>query len=77
VPDVPVEVLGLPLNAPWLSVAEAIDYLLKVRPKVAIPVHDALLNETGLGLYRGVINRFAEPEAVELRVVPNGTSTEV
>lgn len=40
VPDRPVEVLALPVGAPWLNMAEAIEWLRVVRPRVAVPVHD-------------------------------------
>jgi L-ascorbate metabolism protein UlaG (beta-lactamase superfamily) len=40
VPDRPVEVLALPVGAPWLSMAEAIEWLRVVRPRIAVPVHD-------------------------------------
>jgi L-ascorbate metabolism protein UlaG (beta-lactamase superfamily) len=43
VPDVPVDVLGLPTAAPWLKIAEAVDYLRAVAPRVAIPIHQAAL----------------------------------
>ena len=43
VPGQDVEVLGLPTGAPWLKMAECGDYLRAVAPRVAMPVHDAVL----------------------------------
>ena len=43
VPDADVEVLGLPTAAPWLKLSEAVDLLRVVHPRVAFPVHDAVL----------------------------------
>jgi hypothetical protein len=43
VPDADVEVLGLPTAAPWLKLSEAVDLLRAVAPRVAFPVHDAVL----------------------------------
>lgn len=43
VPTVPVDVLGLPTAAPWLKLAEAVDYLREVAPRVAVPIHEAVL----------------------------------
>ncbi|HYD02911.1 MAG TPA: MBL fold metallo-hydrolase [Alphaproteobacteria bacterium] len=37
-----VEILALPVWAPWLKVSESIDYALHLKPKIAFPVHDAL-----------------------------------
>lgn len=43
VPTVPVDVLCLPTGAPWLKVAEAVDYLRRVAPRIAVPIHEAVL----------------------------------
>lgn len=43
VPDADVEVLGLPTAAPWLKLTEAVQLLRDVRPRLAFPVHDAVL----------------------------------
>lgn len=52
--DVPkcVEFLALPTGAPWMKLAEAIDYAKAVKPKVAFPVHDAMYTED---IRRGLI----------------------
>ena len=39
-----MEVLGLPTAAPWLKLSEAVDLLRAVRPRLAFPVHDAVLS---------------------------------
>jgi L-ascorbate metabolism protein UlaG (beta-lactamase superfamily) len=43
VPDADVEVLGLPTAAPWLKLSEGVELLRAVRPRLAFPVHDAVL----------------------------------
>ncbi len=35
-----VEILALPIAAPWMRLSEAIDYALKINPKICFPVHD-------------------------------------
>ena len=35
-----VEILALPLAAPWLKLSESIDYAKEVRPNICFPVHD-------------------------------------
>ncbi|MDB5239207.1 MAG: fold metallo-hydrolase [Candidatus Parcubacteria bacterium] len=37
-----VDVLALPVAGPWMKVAEAIDYALEVKPRIAFPVHDGM-----------------------------------
>jgi L-ascorbate metabolism protein UlaG (beta-lactamase superfamily) len=43
VPQADVEVLGLPTAAPWLKLSEAVGLLRAVSPRLAFPVHDAVL----------------------------------
>ncbi len=70
VPDMPVEVLGLPTAAPWLKASEAIDYLRAVAPRIAIPIHEGLLARPGV--YYGHYQRLA-PAATEVRLLePDG-----
>jgi len=47
VPDVEVTTLLLPVSAPWLKLAEALDFVRAVAPARAFPVHDAMLSEIG------------------------------
>jgi len=49
VPDVEVSTLLLPVSAPWLKLAEALDFVRAVAPARAFPVHDAMLSEIGAG----------------------------
>lgn len=50
-PDRPIEVLSVPIIAPWEKVSESVDFMLAVKPKLAFPSHDGMLNELGLDLY--------------------------
>ncbi len=54
-----VDVLALPLWAPWAKVSETIDYLRAVRPAVAVPVHDGPLQPAARALYLGHVARLA------------------
>jgi L-ascorbate metabolism protein UlaG (beta-lactamase superfamily) len=47
VPDATVETLLVPTSAPWLKLAEALDFVRAVRTRRAYPIHDATLNEPG------------------------------
>lgn len=61
VPDTPVDVLLLPTGAPWMKLAEAIDYLRAVAPRVAVLVHDGGLAAAHQQLHRAMLTRFAPP----------------
>lgn len=59
-PGRPVEVLALPVAAPWLKISEVMDYLATVRPGMAFPTHDAILSDYGKGLADRLLPSFAE-----------------
>lgn len=39
-PQRPIKLLALPINAPWLTIAEALEYAQLVKPVACFPVHD-------------------------------------
>ena len=39
-PNKKVEILALPVLAPWLKIKESIDYAIELKPRVAFAVHD-------------------------------------
>lgn len=43
-PERPVDILALPVAGPWLKISEAIDYARALKPRIWLPVHDAILN---------------------------------
>jgi len=49
--DVPVDLLLLPVMAPWGKMSEAADFAVAVNATTWVPIHDGLLNETGVGLF--------------------------
>ncbi|TNM69135.1 MBL fold metallo-hydrolase [Streptomyces sp. NP160] len=54
-----VDVLALPLNAPWATSAMTVGFLRAVAPAVAaVPVHDALLSAVGRKGYLANIGRL-------------------
>lgn len=59
VPDVAVDVLLLPTGAPWMKLAEGIDYLRAVSPRIAIPVHDNGLAPAHQKLHQALLTKFA------------------
>ena len=74
VPDVPVELLALPIGAPWSKISEVIDYMMAVKPKVAFPVHDAVLAMPGM--HMNMAKGFADKTGVTLMTIEDGESAE-
>jgi L-ascorbate metabolism protein UlaG (beta-lactamase superfamily) len=62
VPEQRIDVLGLPMSAPWLKTGEMIDFLRAVDPRVAVPIHEALLSDLGFRGQQNWISRLV-PDA--------------
>lgn len=45
--DTKLDVLLVPISAPWMKLAEAIDYIRAAGASVALPIHDAILSDGG------------------------------
>lgn len=58
-PNKVVKALALPISAPWMKMSEAIDFLLKVKPELAFPTHDAILSTSGKTIADNLASRFA------------------
>ncbi|MFL6159681.1 MAG: MBL fold metallo-hydrolase [Marmoricola sp.] len=52
------DVLLLPVSAPWLKVAECIDYAREVGAATSVAIHDAVYSAAGLGIVDGHLDRF-------------------
>jgi hypothetical protein len=57
-PGEAVEILAVPAGAPWLRLADAVDYLREVMPEVAVPVHERVLSEAGIAAHYGQLERL-------------------
>jgi L-ascorbate metabolism protein UlaG (beta-lactamase superfamily) len=66
VPDRPIDVLALPASGPWLKIGESIDYLVRVSPRVALPIHEGALSDTTT--HFGMLQR-CRPSATEVRIM--------
>jgi L-ascorbate metabolism protein UlaG (beta-lactamase superfamily) len=73
VPPGDVDVLAVAIDGPWLKLAEAVDYVTAVRPRVAVPMHEG--ETTDPAKYCGMLAAFA-PEGV-VRRLPAGQATDV
>ncbi|MBM7770754.1 L-ascorbate metabolism protein UlaG (beta-lactamase superfamily) [Actinokineospora baliensis] len=76
VPEQDIAILGLPLDAPWLRLGEAVDFYRAVNPKVALPIHEQTASQKGIDIahYRF---RSLGPEGARFEVPPVGTTIEV
>lgn len=74
VPPKPIEILALPVCAPWSKVSEVIDYAKTVQPTFAFPVHDAMLKIT-TGFHKWP-ETFLSAEGIQWTVIEEGKSLE-
>ncbi len=56
-PNEKVDILALPVLAPWLMMKDAIDYAKQVNPRISFPVHDGTLKPFATFVY-GIPEHF-------------------
>ena len=77
IPEEPVHTLLLPISAPWLKAGDMIDYFRAVAPARGFAIHDAILNEAGLGLMTRMMSVAAAPAGVPVARLEPGTSLDL
>jgi L-ascorbate metabolism protein UlaG (beta-lactamase superfamily) len=71
VPGRDVDVLAVAVDGPWLKLAESVDYVRAVAPRVAVPIHEG--ETTDPAKYAGMLTAFS-PDGVVQRLT-TGTPT--
>lgn len=74
-PDKPVEVLALPVAAPWLKIDEVIKYIKAINPKLVFPVHDGMYNQFGLAYVKRILSEILDPLNIHY-IIPEIGKTE-
>ena len=46
-----IDVLAVPINAPWCAVRDSIDFVRRLAPRSMVPIHDGLVAPPGRALY--------------------------
>lgn len=66
IPDgITVRTLLVPLHAPWSKSAEVLDFVIAVRAPRAFQIHDGLLNDNGLKIVEGHVQRIGAKYGTE------------
>lgn len=71
-----IDLLALPLAAPWAKVSATGDFALAVGAPEAFPIHDAVLSDTGRGAYMRMVETIAG-ETVTIHQVDGSGSLNV
>jgi L-ascorbate metabolism protein UlaG (beta-lactamase superfamily) len=77
VPDEPVEILLLPVSAPWLKAAETFSYARAVRPLMSYAIHDEILNANGIQLIGHLAGALLGGEAGGYARLEPGSSVDI
>ena len=59
-----VDVLALPLAAPWAKVSETVEFIKRVSPTTLFPIHDRTISELAYGAYWGHVSNFGGVEDI-------------
>jgi L-ascorbate metabolism protein UlaG (beta-lactamase superfamily) len=71
-PDEEVDLLLVPVSAPWLKASEAIDFARAVKAPRNLAIHDRVYSEAGLGIVDGHMNRFLPDAGQEYTRLADG-----
>lgn len=72
-PPHPVPTLLMPVCAPWLRLADAVDFARGAGSATVLGIHDGLLNENGHQIYGGVASRLLDRAGLTFRQLSPGT----
>jgi len=61
-----IDVLCAPVNAPWARAADTVEFVRRIAPRRAVPIHDGLLNDTGRAMYLAHIGNFGAEGGIEV-----------
>ncbi len=61
-----VDILCVPLNAPWARVADTVAFVRRIAAPRVIPIHDGLLNSTGRAMYLGHVGEFGADGGIDV-----------
>ena len=76
-PGEDVDLLCLPVSAPWLKASEAIDFARDVAAPRSLAIHDRVYSEAGLGIVDGHLARFLEPAGLAYSRIADGTDLQL
>lgn len=75
--DAEVHTLALPVSAPWLKIAESMDFLTTTKPRVCFPTHNAILSPEGQGIVDRLIGNTCQENGITYTALQPGNSVEI
>ena len=77
IPEDKVKVLACPTSAPWIKIADVMDFIAAVKPETLFPTHNALLSDNGHELYNHRISEVTKENGGNFVSLKPGQSLEV
>lgn len=71
-----VDILALPLNAPWTASRDTVAFARRISPRLCVPIHDALLSAIGRRLYLSHLQTFG-PSGMEVSDLADGVAVDI
>ncbi len=75
-PQKQVDLLCVPISAPWSKISDVADYVQSARPKSVLPIHDAVLSPFGRNFHINCLKKICEQNNVTLFDLKPGESIE-
>ncbi len=72
-----VETLLVPEVAPWAKMSETVEFIKLAKPKIVIPVHDAILSPMGKNIYNGLLQATCDQNEYEFAPLNVGESMDI
>ncbi|MGH3347046.1 MAG: MBL fold metallo-hydrolase [Nocardioides sp.] len=71
-PDEDVDLLCVPVSAPWLKASEAIDFARGVKAPRNLAIHDRIYSEAGAAVFDQHVTHFFTPAGLEYERLADG-----
>lgn len=71
-----VDVLAVPINAPWCAAKETVAFVRRIEPRVVVPIHDALLSDIGRTFYITQVGSFGREGGIEVKDLKGAGATD-
>ena len=75
-PNKKVDILALPVAGPWCKIPDAIRYALDIKPRVAFPIHDGMLQIDKIGASHKIPEKVLIENNIEFVVIKEGEEKE-
>lgn len=76
-PNMRPRLLFVPIAAPWLKIAESMEFIDRAKPEMVVPVHDALLSELGETISNNWIKMACDGVNAKYAELRSGNSVDI